>query len=530
MRILQTEHTRIETENQLRKSKAGFSESYLAVQYLFSHIRKHPRAITEQTADSLLFLLCSKKFDKKKQAYFLYKEAADALIHISKDITHALAGYAVLELQDILLESTGNKQRAVSESLGSLPVKIKGPDAVSQNEKDILSLTFEQLIHHLGTKDTSTMQWHGRTLRFKAENKKIWCIKFANSKENIEQISMEAFWLNYLKNDPVCNVSEFKIPEPLSLEGRFTFKLSSLPDLILNKADIYDEYTAIAFMADPDYFVYPNDPDQSHHASIPIKDIFKKNARLLGKLTSKGLIHTALIPLFHNRVQQSRRQDGGLYIWELGGRLDRWLESSLYPNFAVSGLRDFEHIISIETTRDIRHFIGEHILGFILVLGSFFRNKAPEMIGFDEDGQPVDTRHLFEPNLFSQILEDVVKTYYRNVTGFPLKKPERIFKHHLVDDLIQSMGVDHYMEETLRVQDQENMNEKRFKEFLISRGYDQSRIDKITKGKEDIVLTTGPHLGGFNQPICVPELVDFLFCMSSLCISDRYIMENRLKA
>ncbi|NOX32595.1 MAG: hypothetical protein GXP56_02495 [Deltaproteobacteria bacterium] len=145
-------------------------------------------------------------------------------------------------------------------------------------------------------------------------------------------------------------------------------------------------------------------------------------------------------------------------MWEHGGRLDRWLESTRYPNFAKSGLRDFEHLISIEDTKRLHHFIGEHILGFILVAGSFFRNKAPEKTGFDKMGHPVDTRSLFDRSFFLQLLKN------------------------------------------------------------------------IKKGQSNIVINTGPHLGGFNQAISVPELMDFLFCLSSLCISDRYIMENRLKA
>lgn len=31
------------------------------------------------------------------------------------------------------------------------------------------------------------------------------------------------------------------------------------------------------------------------------------------------------------------------------------------------------------------------------------------------------------------------------------------------------------------------------------------------------------------QSISVPDLIEFLFCLSSLCVSDRYPMENALK-
>jgi len=50
-----------------------------------------------------------------------------------------------------------------------------------------------------------------------------------------------------------------------------------------------------------------------------------------------------------------------------------------------------------------------------------------------------------------------------------------------------------------------------------------------TIGQKEIILTTGPHLGGFDQAISVPGLVDFLYNFSSLCISYCFEKENRLK-
>ncbi len=520
----------IHTELQLLKLKLGFSEAYLAIQYLYLHLKKTPDTITEQTVTSLLFLLESEKFENKKQAFFLYREAADTLIHLSKDATHPLAGLTIFKLQNILIKSHGKKHRAVSEALGSLPLDITGPKIDEFEQQDALCLPFDSLLKHLNLSNLTTMQWHGRTLRFTMKTGKIGCMKFATSRDNITQLQIETFWLNFLLNNPPCPESTFKIPEPVTINGESTFKFFNLPDIVLNNDNICNEYTAIVFLADPHYFHYPNDPEIVKKSKTSIKEIFTLNAHLLGKLTAKGMVHTALIPLFHNRVQQTRRQDQGIYQWELGGRLDKWLESSRYPNFARSGLRDFEHIISIKNSEKLRHFIGEHILSFVLVLGSFFRNKNPNEIGFDQNGLPINTQHLFDKSLFSQILLDVVKAYYKGVTGISLKNIGRFFTASLIDDLVKSMGVDQHMEETLRIQDQINMDDADFIQFLISRGLTKDEIDKKIKGEDNIVLNTGPHLGGFNQPISVPKLVDFLFCLSSLCISDRYIMENRLKA
>lgn len=521
---------RIRTEHQLLNETIGFSAAYLEVQYLFSHIKKSPGSITHQTAAALLCLIQSNRYVTRKQAFFLYKAAAEALIHISMDHTHPLAGFCIFQLQEVLLSSRGRKHRAVSEALGSLPLKIIGPDIQAMDNADIQNIPFSSLLHHCGNPDVNTLQWHGRTLRFKTRDSRIGCIKFARSKENAHELRMETLWLSFLNAHPPCLDATFKIPVPVRIHQGTLFRLTHLPPVVLNHSGISKEYLAIVFIAEKDYFLYPNEPGHFEDPQESVKEIFARNAWLLGRLASSGIIHTALIPLFHNRVQQSRRQDQGVYNWEQGGRLDQWLDSSQYPNFAKSGLRDFEHLVSLKTTGKLRHFIGEHILGFILVAGSFFRNKAPGKKGFDENGSPVDTRHLFDKALFSALFKDVVTNYYQGVTGMALEKMDRFFDDTLIDHLIKTMGIDEHMEEMLRVQDQNNMSETDFDAFLISRGYGGAGSETVCKGIKDIVLNTGPHLGGFNQPISVPELMDFLFCLSSLCISDRYIMENGLKA
>jgi len=521
--------SRIQTEHQLLILNIGFSQAYLAVQYLYHHLEKAPETITQQTVDSFFTLLESEKFDQKKQAFFLYQQAACALIHLSKDATHPFAGQTLFKLKDMLLKTRGRKHRAVSEALGSLPLKIKGPQIQSSENQTCFSLSFDSFLGRMNISDPKSMQWHGRTLRIQTCDQKIGCIKFARSEQDIENLNTEIYWLNFLKTHPPCPESIFHIPEPVKIDGQSIFKFWALPDTLSHNTQISTELIAIAFLADPQYFHYPNDLD-FFNEEIRVQEVFKRNAHLLGKMAANGIIHTALIPLFHNRVQQTRRQDGGIYQWELGGRLDKWLESAQYPNFARSGLRDFEHIITMETNKKLRHYIGEHILSFVLVLGSFFRNKSPRDVGIQSNGHPVDTRHLFDRNLFSNILLDVVETYYKAITGISLENPDRFITADLVDNLIEKMGVDHHMEEILRAQDQINMSDTDFYAFLNARGMAKDRIQTMVKGQKDIILNTGPHLGGFSQPISVPELIDLLFCLSSLCICDRYIMENRLKA
>lgn len=142
----------------------------------------------------------------------------------------------------------------------------------------------------------------------------------------------------------------------------------------------------------------------------------------------------------------------------------------------------------------------------------------------------MDLRSLFDKPLFIELVTEVVRNYYHGVTGRLPENLHRFLKESLIDALIEHMGVDHHMEEILRIQDQMNMSDIEFEQYLSSGEYQGSLVKNLNKGEKDIILNTGPHLGGFNQPISIPELIEFLFCLSSLCISDRFIMENGLKA
>jgi hypothetical protein len=66
------------------------------------------------------------------------------------------------------------------------------------------------------------------------------------------------------------------------------------------------------------------------------------------------------------------------------------------------------------------------------------------------------------------------------------------------------------------------MSDPEFKGFLIQRGYDRETIARMEKGKREITLLTGPHLGGFNDRISLPELIRFIETMAALCISGIY--------
>ncbi len=523
--------SRIETELRVLDGGMEFTAAYLAIQYLFLHVRESLPSITEQTVSALFSVLETVRHQSRRQAFFLYKEAADALIHIAIRTCHPFSGPVVFKLQEILMNGSGQRHRAVSEALGRLPLKISGPTFKQPISRRPYALSFDAFTAIHGIPDDGTdFHWQGRTLICPVNARQMVCIKFARSRRDIEDLAREIEWLAYLNSRPPCSDPDFMIPFPVDVNGSHVFCFSRVPDLIRQKEQIHPDHLAVAFITGPTYFHYANEPCYFTEKTQDLKTVFRHNAFLLGRLTAMGIIHTAIIPLFHNRVQQLRRRDRGVYLWEHGGRLDQWLASCRYPNFARSGLRDFEHLSILKDTMGLRHCIGEHILGLILVMGSFFRNKAPDRTGWDEKGNPLDTRYLFDRDLFRDLLVEAVQSYYYGLTGLKRYDLYRFCIPDLVDRLIDQMGMDHHMEEVLRVQDQTAMNDEEFQKFLSSRGYRSDHIRSIRRGETDLVLHTGPHLGGFNQPISVPELIDFLFRLSSLCISDRFVTENGLKA
>jgi len=85
------------------------------------------------------------------------------------------------------------------------------------------------------------------------------------------------------------------------------------------------------------------------------------------------------------------------------------------------------------------------------------------------------------------------------------------------------------MEEIFRATDQQEMTDDEFNEFLLERGFTWDAINGLSKGLEDIAIMTGPHLGGFNQRISLPELIHFTGTAASYCISDRYKVDQDLE-
>ena len=515
-------------ENALTNRDLDFSAAFMVVQDLHQRVQVNPAIIRPVTISALKNVLEDSKHTSQTQSFFLYREAADALASILiLSVDEPLSKQSISSLKQVVNKGSGMQQRAATEAMGSLPLQICGPRIPDDRSEKIPYVKWDDILklNNIAICDTPVIL--GRSLVASINNSsKIFVVKLAATESAVELIQKEADWMHYLSSYSDSFPVRFKIPQPIQINGTYLFRLKKLPVRPPEGSDINPKYNyAIGYIADKDYFTYPNDHRKAKQLpEDKFREVILRNSWLFGKLTSLGIVHSAPIPLFHNRMQHNRREDHGVYEWRHGGRLDRWLHSCRHPNFGITGIRDFEHLISYQgSSLDLYTHIGRQILSLVLVTGSYFRNFEADKVGFDEYGKPVDVRHLFDKSFLKDLLQGICQEYYN---GFVEEKfcgdlPFDI--EELSARMIEEMGVDRYMEEMLRVADQAEMTEKEFRELLVERGCSPEAIESLQKGAGDISIQTGPHLGGFNQRISLPELIQCLGVVSAYCIGGRYL-------
>ncbi len=515
------------SEDLISAPASDFTAVYYAVYHLRSLLTDHPWAAEPRTVSVLEDLLKREDFARQRQGLFLFRQAALTLVSImvrtggAVDEGAALARQAERSIEQVLAKTWGHAHRAMAESLGSLPVAVAGPcvedDWAHGDRGRVLDL--DRLLDGHGLKLTGTDRVIGRSRVFRlADDDRILVLKATRPGENPEGLLNEALWMRRLAGAAGFFPLRFDIPFPLDLDGRYLFRLTGFPGHPARSGG-----HAIVFLAHPDYFSYPVGRGGGGLDDRAFRELMARNAWLLGKLTGRGIVHTAAIPLFHNRVQADRRRDRGRYEWFRAGRLDRWLASCDYPNLGITGLRDLEHLVpaSGRETNLYRH-IGSHFLSLLLIVGAHFRGKAPERRGLDPDGRPVDARNLFDPALVGDLIREIFGAYHEGFAGTPFTGPSPVDIPELVLAMIEEMGVDRHMEEVLRAVDQEGMSDAGFRAFLEERGFSDDRIRGLPKGAADIVFHSGPHLGSFNRPISLPELIRAVETFSALCMAGRF--------
>ncbi len=521
---LEKERSRL--ENALKSERLDFSATYIVLQRLHAFIEEQPALIGPKTIPALTHVFERTAHTARKQVFFLYRAAADTLVSIvlqSPDVS--LAGEARLTLKKLLGAATPQLHRAVAEAIGSLPLPLRGPQLPETQLTDIPCLKWTDLLAETGIPAKNSFRQIGRSLMVDINRSTVFVVKLAGDREGAKALQTETGWMEYLGSKSALFPVRFEIPVPLEIHNSHVFQLDGVPLQMPVATQIKRKYYAISFMAHKDYFGYPNDHRNAWRLSEEkFREVILQNAYLLGKLASLGILHNSPIPLFHNRVQSNRRDDDGIYQWCRGGRLDAWLASCRYPNFGLSGIRDFEHFEPFNGERQkMYRTAGSCLLSFALVTGSYFRHKDPKRIGLNEKGRPVDVKDFFDRTLLKDMMKHTFLQYYQGFVGEAFKGDIPVDFDLLTDRMIDEMGVDRHMAEILRVADQKAMTAPEYKAFLLQRGYDQEKIARMKQGEQDITLLTGPHLGGFNDRISLPELIRFIETTSALCISGKYV-------
>jgi hypothetical protein len=519
----------IRAEDILSKNEYDFSAKYLAVCHLRTAIRASPEIARSETILALNGIFHNSSISNQTQSFFLYRETAKVLCLIAVNpVGQSLAEEAYRVLLNILRTMSGNPHRAAAEALGSLPLSIRGPE-IETRARTTPSVNWQEVLEGAGVTSSNPPSFVGRSIvETINEDGQLLIVKLALAEDSSQSLYKEALWLNHLSSDGYDFPVRFNIPVPIKVQGRHLFKLEDGPARLHEKVKLHPEQYAIGFISHRDYFTYPNDHRKEKRLTgNQFKEVIFRNAFLFGKLTSWGIVHSAPIPLFHNRVQGFRRRDNGRYEWQRGGRLDRWLDSCRYPNFGLTGIRDLEHLLSFKgSSRSLYGHMGTQLLSLFLVVGSYFRNKDSGRVGFDRHGNPVDVRDLFDKQLLKEILQGIFGSYYNGFVGKKFRGTLPLDFDELLTRMVDEMGVDTYMDEILRVADQREMTDEEFTRFLEERGYSKNAAKGFQKGQEDITMHTGPHLGGFNQRISLPELIESVGSMSALCIFGRYCREN----
>ncbi len=530
-RDLEKERTNL--ENPLKAGTLNFAATYIALGDLHSFVETYPGIARLETVSAFKQVLESPDFTSETQAFFLYKKAAEALSSlVTSTAGSPLAFHSLATLQELLGTTKGHSHRASAEAIGSLPLSVGGPNIDGNIAEEIPRITWREVLDKEKIAFCENPIVMGRSLVVYIDNTdSLLAVKLTSGEDNIESALREAAWMKKLRSNGHSFLFRFNIPKPIKINGNSVFKLGKIPEDISQPIESTSDLYAIAFIAHKDYFAYPNDHRPGKQlCEETFKEVIFRNAWLLGRLTSLGIVHCAPIPLFHNRVQRSRRPDLGLYEWQRAGRLDRWLQSCRYPNFGLTGIRDFEHIISFNgSSRELYNQVGTQILSLLLTTGSYFRNKEPGRVGFDKEGTTVDARDLFDKSLFKELVQGIFLAYYNGFTNMKFNGNIPLDFDDLICRMIDEMGVDHHMEEILRVVDQREMSDESFKQFLKNRGYSEKDIKTEKKGVREITTYTGPHLGGFNERISIPELIDSVGTMSALCISGKFWSETLKK-
>ncbi len=500
-----------------------FTSAFLAARRVADLAERDPAAVSLAAVDALAGLLSRNDHVRQTQARILYRDAAGVLVTLLASGPASLAK-ASRQALGAALAVPGKPRLAAAEAVGALPLPgLRGP-VPPEVDGEAVPSTFAALLDRAGADPAAAPRPAGRSLLVPARDPgRLVVVKRLRHGEDPCGLALEAAWMERCADLPFpvpCHV-----PTPCRHGAARLFAVSDLPPGSLG---LDPSGRCLAYLAEADYFRYPNEAGRPLGGEALVA-VMGRAARLLGWLAGRGIVHEAAIPLFHNRVQRDRRDDGGVYDWRLPGRLDRWLHSSLHPNFGPSGLRDFEHLAAVPPggTGGGRLYrrMGDHVVSLLLVAGSAFRMREPELVGRGPDGRPADARRLFDEALLARIVAEVFARYHEGFAGAP-PRAMPLCPESLARRMVEEMGQDRHMTELLRLADQEAMTDAAFAAFLVSRGLSPEDAARRRRGEADVELETGPHLGAFNNRTSLPELNEAAAAMVAACLAARHERER----
>jgi hypothetical protein len=263
----------------------------------------------------------------------------------------------------------------------------------------------------------------GRTLIYQhSEWGNYLAFKILKQDEPVSYLDYESRMLDYLNANKEALGLKSYYPKPYLVEGSrlIRIKLNKAPNEMLqsqidkdkrrfdlDKTDGY--YTLMAYKAEgSNYFTYIRESDIE---PVLFREALLINIHDLFVLARYGIIHTALIELFHNLIQNNR-QDSGKYIWMIdiiqniwgrsgAGRLHAWTSAVEYPNMRLSGLADFPDLytlrqlakddnpisVHMNTLKDehpgyspevfyLASYLGDYLLSAALITGRYLRDRG----------------------------------------------------------------------------------------------------------------------------------------------------------
>ncbi|MEW5758507.1 MAG: DUF58 domain-containing protein [Candidatus Omnitrophota bacterium] len=362
---------------------------------------------------------------------FAYQTCANAIATYYTKVNKPIPAHTLkaLRLRSIHFADGGNSSHDASSFAESLlvgstkSVALKPlPEALPVKEDvDLKDIPKQDNLDGL-LDNYNFIRAQGRTLIYQHKTTgKYLALKVLKANENASELTHEHNMFAYFKKHGKAMGLTSDYPTPVTINGKQVVRVAVLSEHaltalqsqtdktggVLQIDNRYNHYTVMAYQVDNcDYFTYINDKELNEEQ---FNRATEKSINDLFVLASHGMIHPALVDIFHTIPKDSDRSmgDQGKYLWMVNiirslnsgtGRLKNWFNSVAYPNLRLSGLADLADITTLdELVSDTNHhgsihlteargkfhnnqealkriflanFLGDYLLAIVLITGS----------------------------------------------------------------------------------------------------------------------------------------------------------------